>query len=65
MSDIPEEGLTVIPEEATTTAEDYIDPLGEPPEGMPDPLPDALQPDAATDQAFADQESMEGDAPTS
>ena len=53
-----------IPEQAETTAEDYIDPVGEGP-GIPDPMPKDLQTSAEADRAFEAQDPMEGEAPSS
>jgi hypothetical protein len=41
-----------------------IDPEGDDPEGIPDPMPDDLRRTRRADEAFEETEPMEGDAPT-
>jgi hypothetical protein len=42
----------------------YTDPEGPDPEGIPDPMPDDLQVDDEEREAFDDEDSTAGEAPT-
>lgn len=41
-----------------------VDPEGPDPDGVPDPMPDDLASTPEADEAFADADPMEGEAPT-
>lgn len=44
--------------------DEYIDPTGPDPAGIPDPLPDELQGSPEVDRAFEEVDPMEGEAPS-
>jgi hypothetical protein len=44
--------------------DDYIDPTGPDPAGIPDPLPDELQGSPEVDRALEEVDPMEGEAPS-
>lgn len=49
--------------ESEPQAQNYHDPYGPDPADVPDPMPEALQPTAAVEQAYERSDPMEGEAP--